>query len=143
MCECLWVSTPTVTLAGTSAILSAAIGLLCWMDWWSAAGRADTTAMGLYQTPIRSLLARRRLLAVVADTKATDQNKGTKPVFKGVNPVPATTARIFAVFKIDDSSRRSLSADHSRVTISWGTVQTKGLRRWLSSADLNSLGSKR
>src|SRR6266581_1471406 len=32
MCECLWVSTPTVTLAGTSAILSAAIGLLCWME---------------------------------------------------------------------------------------------------------------
>src|SRR6266516_1370230 len=32
MCEGLWVSTPTVTLAGTSAILSAAIGLLCWME---------------------------------------------------------------------------------------------------------------
>src|SRR6266852_7944739 len=47
---------------------------------------------GSYQPPIRSLLARRRLLAVVADPNATDQNKGTKPVFKGVNPAAATTA---------------------------------------------------
>src|SRR6266849_3073722 len=54
---------------------------------------------GSYQPPIRSLLARRRLLAVVADPKATDQNKGTKPVFRGVNPVAATTAGIFAVFR--------------------------------------------
>jgi hypothetical protein len=29
---------------------------------------------------------------VAADLKATDQNKGTKPVFKGVNPLAATTA---------------------------------------------------
>jgi hypothetical protein len=36
---------------------------------------------------------------VVADPKATDQNKGTKPEFKGVNPVAATTAGIFAEFK--------------------------------------------
>ena len=35
---------------------------------------------------------------MVADPKATDQNKGTKPVFEGVNPVVATTAGIFAVF---------------------------------------------
>src|SRR5712692_8972747 len=54
---------------------------------------------GSYQPPIRSLLARRRLLAVVADLKATDRNKGTKPVFKRVNPVAATTAGIFAVFR--------------------------------------------
>jgi hypothetical protein len=32
------------------------------------------------------------LLTVVADLKATDQNQGTKPVFKGVNPLAATTA---------------------------------------------------
>jgi hypothetical protein len=38
---------------------------------------------------------------VVADLKATDQNEGTKPVFKGVNPAAATTAGIFAVFRID------------------------------------------
>jgi hypothetical protein len=37
---------------------------------------------------------------VVADPRATDRNKGTKPVFKGVNPVAATTTGIFAVFKI-------------------------------------------
>src|SRR5438445_6840758 len=58
---------------------------------------------GSYQPPIRSLLARRRLLAVVADLKATDQNKGTKPVFRGVNPVAATTAGIFAVFRMGRS----------------------------------------
>ena len=30
-------------------------------------------------------------LTVVADPRATDQNKGTRPVFRGVNPVAATT----------------------------------------------------
>jgi len=44
------------------------------------------------------------VFAVVADLKATDRSKGTKPVFKGVNPAAATTARIFAVFKIGDFS---------------------------------------
>jgi hypothetical protein len=36
---------------------------------------------------------------VIANPRATDQKKGTKPEFKGVNPVAATTAGIFAEFK--------------------------------------------
>src|SRR6266516_7471432 len=40
-------------------------------------------------------------LTVVADPRATDRNKGTRPVFRGVNPVAATTGGIFAVFRID------------------------------------------
>src|SRR5437016_10518524 len=79
---------------------------------------------GSYQPPIRSLLARRRLLAVVADPKATDQNQGTKPVFKGVNPVAATTGEIFAVFKISDFDDRPELVCHSRVTDSPRTPQS-------------------
>src|SRR6266516_7317965 len=37
-------------------------------------------------------------LTVVAEPRATDRNKGTRPVFRGVNPVAATTGGIFAVF---------------------------------------------
>ncbi len=51
---------------------------------------------------------------VVADPKATDQNKGTKPVFRGVNPVAATTAGIFAVFRMGSSISQTQNPAYRR-----------------------------
>jgi hypothetical protein len=48
---------------------------------------------------------------VAADLKATDRNEGTKPVFKGVNPAAATTAGIFAVFKMAQHRTSGRPAD--------------------------------
>ena len=70
--------------------------------------------------------------AVVTGLKATDRNKGTKPVFKGVNPAAATTARIFAVFKMAlIQARRSL--DLVAVQHKYSQVQPK-LRQLACSA---------
>jgi hypothetical protein len=95
-----------------------------------------------YQPPIRSLLARRRLHAVVADLKATDRNEGTKPVFKGVNPVckraeraKAATANRASVpadphpilgASICDGRARTGPDDHRNVTVGNAAVELAG-----------------
>jgi hypothetical protein len=60
---------------------------------------------------------------VVADLKATDQNQGTKPVFKWVNPVAATTGEIFAVFKIGDSGSCQPPGASRRITNFRGAIE--------------------
>jgi hypothetical protein len=95
------------------------------VDWWSAAGRADTTAKGLlpasYQVTARSAPSS-KWWSLTPERQIETRARGLYS--KGSTLWQQPPVGIFAVFKTVVSEGRPEPPDHSRVTDSWGTSRS-------------------